>query len=251
LVLGSENGVPAVEFIMQGHENEQVKNALAATIRAVLDSGQSDFSDIKIVELKNNTGVEIPFNKGIVPLMILTEPVLLGLVLIAALVFMERDEETIISYTVTPGRIHEYLGSKIILMLLLGFISTLLITALTVGFNVDWLELMLLLTAGSIFGSTLGLFIASFFDNISKAMMWIQAVSIILSAPQASYFVPSFAPSYIRIMPTYGLMFAIKEAVFPSGNTGIIYSAAAEVGIINIILYFLCTLSYSRKRARG
>lgn len=250
MVLKQDSAGANIEFVMQGYESEKTKNALLISMRALFQEGRISTDNIRYTRLNTSEIREIPFNKLMVPLMIFTEPVMLGFIFIATLVFMEKEEGVTKAYMVSPGKIPEYLASKIILVALLGIISTLIITIATVGFNVNWGFLMLLVIVGSAFGSATGLFLASFFDNISSAMIWILFVSLILSAPQAAYFIPSFSPAYITIMPTYSMMFAIKEAIFPSGNTAIIYSALLTTGIISILLYALSIVTYRRTLSR-
>lgn len=247
MVIKQVNNSPSIEFVMQGYESEKTKRALEISMKAVLDAGKAGSTNIKTVVLKDAAGdMDIPFNLWIIPVMILSEPVMLGFILIAVLAFMEKEEGTTKSYLVSPGRVPEYLGSKIILMVILGLMSTFLITSFTVGFNVNWPMLLLIVTVGSIFGSTLGLLIASFFNSLSKSMVWLVIISMILSLTQVSYFMPSFAPLYLTIVPTYGMLFALKEAIFPSGNPGIIYQTLFTTGITSIVLYLLCIVSYKR-----
>lgn len=250
MMVKEKNGQPIIEMIFQGHESTQMKNALKITMRSILEASQLSQSDVETVVLRKATEEEIPFNLAMVPLLILLEPVMLGFILIAALIFMEKEEETAKAYLVSPGRIPEYLASKIILMMVLGLISTGLIALFTVGWSVDWGILFLLVIIGSIFGSALGLFIGSIFDTISKAMVWVIGLSMLLSLPQVSYFAPSFAPKYLTWMPTYSLMFALKEALFPAGNVGVVYSALVTTGIFGILLYLLSIVTYQRTLGR-
>ena len=250
MVLKQDSAGANIEFVMQGYESEKTKNALRISMGALLQGENVNTNNISYTRLNTAEIKEIPFNKLMVPLMIFTEPVMLGFIFIATLIFMEKEEEVTKAYMISPGKIPEYLASKIILVALLGVISTFIITMATVGFNVNWILLMLLVIVGSVFGSVTGLLLASFFDNISSAMIWILAVSLILSAPQAAYFIPGFSPAYITVMPTYSMMFAIKETVFPSGNTAIVYSALLTTGIISMLLYALSIVSYSRALSR-
>ena len=154
------------------------------------------------------------------------------------------------AYMVSPGGIAEYLWSKVILIVTLGLISAMLITVFTMGFAVNWLMLMAITIAGSLFSSTVAMFIASFFDNISKAMIWILGISLLLTAPMISYFVPSFAPRIVTMIPTYSLMFAIREAIFPSSNMAVFYESISVLLIVSALLFSLSILSYKRRLLR-
>jgi hypothetical protein len=131
-------------------------------------------------------------------------------------------------------------------MVLLGLISAVLITIFTMGLDVNWLGLLALVMMGSIFSSTIATLISSFFDSLSKAMLWVLTVSLILTAPMIAYFSPSFAPVIITAMPTYSMMFAFKEAIFPTGNPGLIYQTLAILAGLSLVFYIGTILSYRR-----
>ncbi|RKD32974.1 ABC transporter permease [Thermohalobacter berrensis] len=245
------NGKPVIEFITQGYENKKVINTLVLSMKNSINESLGRKIDVKTNILNKDVEMErIPFNKSILPIFLLTEPTMLGFVLILALVFMEKDEGTIRAYMVSPGRIQEYLASKITLMIILGLISTIVCTGIVVGFNANYLALFGLVIVGSIFSSALGLIIASFFDNLSQSFIWVAAINILFALPMVSYLLPSFAPTYIKILPTYPLLFAIREAVFPTGNVEIIYSTILTFIVLSIMTFIVSVFSYKITAAR-
>ncbi|WP_069649849.1 ABC transporter permease [Caloranaerobacter ferrireducens] len=247
MIVKEIEGKPGIEFIMQGYENKEVINSLILAIEDNINKKISGDVKIETLVLRKGTNIEkIPINKNALPVFILSEPVLLGFFLVVALIFMEKEEGTIRAYVVSPGTLYEYLASKITLMLILGLISTIMSTVLVVGFKVDFLNLIILVTLGSIFGTSLGLILASFFKNISQAMIWIIILMLFITLPFISYFMPSFAPTYIKILPTYPLLFAIRETIFPTGNTQIIYSTMLYYVFLGAITYFLSVFAYKR-----
>ena len=251
LIIREIQDKPDFEIIFQGYENEQSRNAFVLSLESIINVNQLNNPNIETVILKPVLSYEkIPFNKSFVPLMILNEPVMLGFIFLATLIFMEKDEGTIGAYMVSPGSIAEYLWSKVLLILVLGLLSTVLITIFTMGFKVNWLMLISITLAGSLFSSTVAMFVASFFDNIAKAMIWVMGISILFTAPMISYFVPSFAPRAVTMIPTYGLMFAIREAVFPSTSKVIFYESLTVLLIISGLLFGLSILSYKRSSLR-
>lgn len=247
MLIRKEDGRPQIEFIVQGYENEKAINLLIISMKD--DINRRVLGDIEvdseILNIDRDTE-SIPLNKRVLPLFILMEPAMMGFVMIAAFIFMEKSEGTIKSFLVSPGRISEYLASKITVMLILGIISTLLSTILILGLDIRFMELLLLVTVGSIFSSGLGLILGSFFDNISQAMIWIIIISLVISIPFISYFLPSFSPLYIKLIPTYLLMFGIREAIFPTGNPQIIYTTIITLGVLGIINYVIAIFAYKR-----
>ncbi len=251
IVIYEEQEQLRFEVIMQGFENERSKNAMALTLESLANIGQLQAESIETVLLDKDMDYgKIAFNKSIVPLLLLNEPIMLGFIFLATLIFMEREEDTIKAYMVTPGRIKEYLLSKIILMMVLSLISTILITVFTVGIDVNWLMLIAITIAGSWFSSCMAMLLGSFFDSISKAMIWILGISLVLSVPMAAYFVPSFSPAYLTVIPTYDLMFALREAVFPGTNPAVMYRSILILAALGAIMYAMSVLSYKRSLAR-
>ncbi len=248
----TEKNTPTVEFILQGHENEKVVNSLILAMKDDINGALNNKIDIQTIVLRENLNKkDIPLNKRVLPIFIVMESAMIGFVLIAVLIFMEKEENIIVSYVVSPGKIPEYLASKITLMIILGFISCIISSLLVVGNKPDYLLLLSLVAVGSIFSSSVSLIISSFFKNISQAFIWIAIVNITLGLPLISYFLPSFAPIYIKILPTYPLIFGMQEAVFSTGNTEIITNTIILFVELSVITYLLSIIAYRRYLVRN
>ena len=241
MVVKNEN---EIEYILQGHENEKFKNLLALETKFLLGEYSENIS-ITSRALTETTNTA-PFNHLIIPIFLVTEPALLGLFLIATMVFSEKEEDTLRAYTVTPGSFTAFFISKEIVLIALGIMSLLICTIFTIGFDVHFGYLLLHTITGSLMGSGLGLLIASIFDNITKAMVWIIAVSILLTLPFVSYLVPHFAPTIIKIIPVYSMLFAFKEALFFSGNHALIWNTSALTLIIGIITFITARWMFTK-----
>lgn len=236
---------PHIAFILQGHENEKVTNALILSMKDDLRNKLQGNMEVKTIFLNQEREIEkIPFRHTMIPIFVVMESVLLGFFLIAALIFMEKDEGTIRAYLVSPGTIPEYLASKITLMLLMGCISAVVLVVPTLGASVSYFWTLLFVALGSIAAAILGLIIASFFDNISQASVWIIVIAILLSLPFMSYYFPSFAPTFVKMIPTYPLLFAAREILFPTGSTGIIYATLFGLAIFSILGYMAAVAAY-------
>lgn len=251
MILKVKDEKPVVEYVLQGYENQKKKNLLTLPIRGLYNQGQSSDVRIEKIYLKDfRVEKDISFNLSMLPLLILFEPALLGLVLIATMVLLEKEEGTILSFVTTPGKISEFLASKVLFILFLSILSVVLITVFTVGFLPTIGYLLLIVGIGSIFSSSLGLLMASFFDNISKSMLWIVLISIVLTLPMISYFLPGFAPTWLKWIPTYPLLFAIKEAVFPTGNLQMILSNSWILGLASLFVFGLSVFFYRKNLSK-
>lgn len=235
-----------VEYRLQGHENEKVKAYLELSVEAMYQEYNAPVAT-STRALRDYSKVEdVPFNKLLLPLFLVMEPALLGLFLIATMVFSEKEENTITVFATTPSSVNAFIMSKSIVMVILGLISLILTTALVVGFSANYLWLILLTIVCGFMGAALGLLLASFFDNIASAMLWVICLSLLFSMPFAAYFSPSFAPIWMKALPTYYMLFAFKEAAFPTGEVGIIINTLVICGGIGILAYTAALLKYKK-----
>ncbi|MCK4258993.1 MAG: ABC transporter permease [Halanaerobiales bacterium] len=249
IIARNANGTPNIELIFQGSENVKVRNLLAAMFYDRLGkiySGVEDSFEVEV--LKPDLVVNHPaFNKAMIPVFVFSEAAMLGLLLIVTLVFAEKSEGTIRAYNVTPGGIIEYLLSKNLAMTFVSLVFTVLLVVFTLGFSVDFLYLFIVIILASFFASTLGLLIASFFQNLSQFIYWGLLVVIVATLPAAAYFVPAFAPFFIRWLPTYHLVFTLKEIFFSTGNVGVIYSGSFALLCADVILFTLTVYAYKKR----
>lgn len=239
-----------VEYRLQGHESDRYKALLALNTRLMYGEFQ-EAAVVETVALKDYSVLETPpFNKLMLPLFHVMEPALLGLFLIATMIFSEKDEDTLTVYTTTPGGIGAFLLSKVVVMMLLGLISLLVTSLVILGLSANYLGLIALTLVCSFMGSAIGLLLASFFKNITGAMMWIVVLTMLMSFPFVTYFAPGFAPLWLKVMPTYSMLFAYKEAAFPTGNSAIIYETLAIGAGVGAVAYAMALMRYRRSLVR-
>lgn len=235
-----------VEYRLQGHENARYKEFLELGTQFMFQEYYGEV-DVKITDTKDFSQVEeTPFNKLLLPLFHVMEPALLGMFLIATMIFSEKEENTITAYATTPSSINRFILSKTVVLILFGLMSLLVTTILVAGIGPKYGLLIIMTIICSFMGSALGLLLASFFDNISAAMLWIIGGSLLLSMPFMTYFSPGFSPLWMKALPTYYMLFAYKEAVFPTGNTGIIYQTMGICLVVGLAAYGLSLLRYQR-----
>lgn len=132
------------------------------------------------------------------PMYLLLNCAFMGLFIVAAYVFMDKEEGTIRALTVTPVTVRDYLASKLLVMLFTGLLTGLLVTSLVAGTRVHYQWLILILVAGNLFGTVLGLFIASFYQSILSSLGAMYAIIVLLGLGGVPYYMPSFSPLVLR-----------------------------------------------------
>lgn len=215
----SPEALPSVELLFQGHESERARNLLRLAIEDRLRAAMSGTppAAAEVVALAPAESAKIPLNQHVLPLFLLSEAALLGLFLISALVFVEKAEGTLRAYRVSPGGVAELLAAKITIMVAMGILFAAILTPAIVGRGPRYGQVLVLVALGGVSGSALGLTVAAFFDDVTGSTLWLMGVALVLALPGVSYTMPGFAPAYVRALPTYPLVFALRDALFGPG----------------------------------
>lgn len=235
---------PEVTYYFQPFYNQLVRNLMVAWTESLFTGG--DAAPIPTQVLRGGAAaVDVPFNKLLVPVLLYSDPAMIGLMFIAVLIFVEKAAGTLQATLVTPGRVWEYLISKALSIALLGVGFALLFVPLTVGVaRINWPALLALTALGALFSSLLGAALAVFFDNISQFMFPAIVMVLAVSLPSVSYFAPEFSPWWLRILPTYPLAFGLREAIFPTGNPQTIISALAVTAASSAVMLALAVWAF-------
>lgn len=131
-------------------------------------------------------------------------------------------------------------------MLFTGFITGLLTTIAIAGFKAHYLHLILLLIATNAFGSALGIYISSFYDTIIKAMGAMFMFIILLAFSTVSYYMPAFSPIYIKILPSYPMLFAFRETLLAEPKIGYIYGNIFLFSFLALVLFLLANKRFKK-----
>lgn len=255
LLVRAGTPLPEITLFFQGYENPQVRNLLVVAIedslREVYDQPWATPVEIERRFLRPQAAAPIPFNHLLVPALLFSDATMIGLIFIAALIFMEKEEGTLLAYLVTPGRVWEYLLSKALNLGLLALLFALILVPLTVGGRANYMHLLALMLLGSMLVSLLGAWIAVHFENLTQFLFPAIVVITMISLPGIAYFLPGFAPLWLRLLPTYLLATGLREAVFPSGNPQIVYHALLWLLLLNGLLLGLSSRGFRRQMARA
>lgn len=248
LYIYQENDKMVMEFITQGYESDKLKEIMEAHMMgwAAMEAGYEPNSRVTVLESGNPS---IPVNKGMLPIFLVMESAFMGLFMIAAYIYQDKEEGTIKAYAVTPATLWQYLLSKVVVFVLFGWISGLLVTVFIMGWDIQYLQFMLLLTVASIFGSVLGLVVSGLFDSFTKAMTGLFVLMFILGLSVISYYMPSFSPVYIRMLPAYPLLFAFREVLFPVGRADMVYTNILLYLAISAVLFYIAVKIHEKKLA--
>lgn len=224
-----EDSKPVVEFVLQGYEGPEMKQMLKQTVEGGLLAELPTYEDLTTVTVLEPGTERLSDRVSMLPPYLVINVAFMGLFVIAAYVFLDKEEGVIKAFAVTPVKVWHYLASKIMIMAVMGLVTSTLVVVSLVGFNINYLLFFGLILSFNVFGSTLGLLITSFFDSMTKAMGALFLSIFILVFAGFSYFMPSFSPVWIKFLPSYPMFFSFRELFLENGDTGFI--------IQNILLF--------------
>lgn len=246
LLVSLEDGKVRYEFVLQGYESDQVRNTLQTGFLSEMVRSVPGFVDETRVTVLDRIVEKLPTRLDLLPLLLVMNSAFVGLFIISAYIFMDKEEGSIKAFAVTPARIWEYLLSKVAMMLGMGLVTGLFTVLAVTGFRVHILLFLPLLVACNLFGSALGLLIASFFDTMTKSLGALYVAIIALGLTAVSYFMPSFSPFWITLLPTYPMLFAMRETLLAKPDSAYVLAWSGVFLVLSVGLFLLSDLRYRR-----
>jgi hypothetical protein len=234
------------DLILQGYESENMKSMLKASIEGEFLSQIPGFTSAVSTSTLEENPQRLSDRVNVLPIYLTINVGMMGLFIIAAYIFLDKDEGVIKAYAVAPVKLWQYLASKMLIMLMMGLATSIMTVLAIAGTGVNFLHLFLLVVSFNLFGSALGLLISSFFDTMVKAMGGLYAGMMLLVLPVVSYFMPSFNPLWIRVFPSYPMMFSFRELLLEGGNTRYIYTQAGLFLVLGLIVFVAANIRFKK-----
>lgn len=243
LEIRKDNDKLTLDIVLQGYESESLKRFIKAEIEGYFISQKVDIEqNVKFIALQEEAD-SISDKENIIPIYLTMNIALMGLFIIAAYIFLDKEEGLVKAYAVAPVSIWQYLFSKVMIILVMALLTSFLTVFALLRFEVNYLWLFGLVFAFNLFGSSLGILITSYFKTMTQAMGSLYFVIIFLMLGTISYFAPSVNPFWIKIMPTYPMLFSFQQLLLSNGDK--LYM------LKNIIIFvFLSIVLFSYANAR-
>jgi hypothetical protein len=244
--LSQEDGSLVFDFVFQGHESPELRSFLKGTLEASFLTQVPGFESRVEEQVLEPDANRLTDRENVLPIYLTMNMGLMGLFVIAAYIFLDKDEGVIKAYAVAPVHIWQYLASKVLIMLVMGIITSLMVVVALTGFRVNFFLLLGLVASFNLFGSALGLLISSFFDTMTKAMGALYAAIMIMLLPVISYFAPSFNPVWLQFFPTYPMLFSFRSLLLEDVNMGYMGTSIGVYLLLGGILFALATLRFKK-----
>lgn len=243
-VVMDENYQFDYEYHLQGYESSRFKNLIKMLNIKSSKELEDRFNQIEIQSLAKEERV-LTDKENLLPAILVFNGALMGLFIIAAYIFLDKEEGVIQAYAVSPSPVWQYLLSKIGVILLTTIVSTLLIVFPLMLFQINYLLLLVLLLTTAFFASALGLVIASFYENIIQAFGTIYAFIMLMLVPTIAYFMPSWNPTWVKYLPSYPMLEAFQAILLGNQSTYVL-RISLVFAFIGLLLFFYANHRYQK-----
>ena len=182
----------------------------------------------------------IPNNLRLLPIFICFEALIVGFLMGGILLLSEKEQRTLIAFRISPGKTLTYVSAKAILLSFCGAFYALAMVVFTVGLDFNWIAFFVLAFISSMVFTLLGILITVFFKDLNS---WFLVAILILSINMLSalgYSNPSFSNFWIRLLPSYSMIFGFEEVLFPTGKS--LLQVLSIVSLESLILFAVTVL---------
>lgn len=241
----TENDSLKYNYYLQGYESDRLRNLYSVmhSKDLVMLKNKADQYEIKSIE----SGFEqLNSRQMAVPSLITFNGSLMGMFIMAAYIFLDKQEGVIKAYAVTASSIWQYLMSKALTLMTVTVITTSVIVIPVMGAQpVYWAILILLVTSG-FFSSALGLLISSFYDNMTQAFGVIYGVMMLFMLPAIAYFIPSWDPVWVKYIPVHYLIQGFKESILVNGDMGYVIMVSLGFFVSGVLIFILANFKFKK-----
>ncbi len=238
IAVSIKNGALFFDYYIQGYESEKFLNIMKSA--SVLIEDQEGFmtslSTMKVKSLDENHD-QLTDRENLLPLFLFFNGSLMGLFIVASYIFLDKGEGVIKAYAITTSSVKTYLLSKVLVLSVTSIITSFAVTFAVVGFDANYLGLFLLIATSGFFISMIGLILSSYYTNIMQSFGVLYVLIILLSLPVIAYNLPAWNPGWIQWIPTYYVMYGIKEILLENGDfMFVIYSSLGFLALSLVML---------------
>ncbi|MFW5941001.1 MAG: ABC transporter permease [Chloroflexota bacterium] len=243
---------PRFRLLTVGRLAEENVNLMEALLDSAVRAmrGERAPGDFDVALLREPSD-PVPLNLSIVPVALVFEVVLLGFTFGAVMIFQEKQEGANRAYRVSPGTTLDYILAKNVMFTIMSVVYGGLLLFAAFQLDADYGPIMLLVVLTSSMMTLIGLAIAVFFNNISEWFFVGIGVLIVNMLPVFSYTMPTFAPRWLTLIPSYPVLFGVRELLFPTGKSEFLAPLLVQLLILNVIAFGLSYLAVDRRLMRA
>jgi len=240
-----DTGEVTYTYYMQGYETQRLLNTFAVFHNEEMDV-LSDAFDLQEVRALHQDQVLLSDRQNVVPSFITFNGSLMGMFILAAYIFLDKKEGVIKAYAVTTSPVWQYLLSKVGMVTVTSLITTFIITVPVMGGQPNYLAMFIFLLTTGFAASTLGLVLASYYDDIVQAFGVIFVFVIAMMLPNIAYFIPTWDPNWIQYIPSYTMLEGFKEILLPGGDVAYVMFASLSFLVAGLVLFLFANSRFKK-----
>lgn len=240
-----EDAQPQYRLLLFGSESARYRNLISAVMGAGDAPALLAAMNTQPVE---TLGAENVLNnrQSFMPMAVVIMNGLMGMLVVISYLIIDKSSGLIRAMALTPMHTRSYLLSKVLVVLTTSLLSSVVVTVPIMGAQANYLLFIPTAMLVSVLSCMMGLWLASFFSDIKSAYGMIFLMLLLLILPSMSYVLPSFAPVWIKLMPTYPMLQAVKETLLQSPDTGYVLLVCGGMLALSGLLLFLSERRYRR-----
>ena len=170
----------------------------------------------------------------------------MGMFILAAYIFLDKEQGVIKAYAVTTSPVWQYLMSKVLVVTLTSIATTAVITIPIMGWRPNYpLMLVLLITTG-FFASSVGLLLSGVLKSMQKSFSAIFLAMILMMIPAIAYFIPSWEPFWIKLFPTYYIIQGFSEVLVKGGDVSFVLFSSLGFLVVGTLLFMWATHQHKK-----
>jgi len=240
-----DTGETSYKYYLQGYETDKLKNlyrvlhnedmrTLEATINA--QDVRPISTEYKVMNDREHT----------LPSLLTFNGSLMGMFILAAYIFLDKEQGVIKAYAVTTSPVWQYLMSKALVVTLTSIITTAVITIPIMGGRPNYPLMLLLLITTGFFASSVGLLISGVFKSMQKSFSAIFFAMIAMMIPAIAYFIPSWEPFWIKLFPTYYIIQGFSEVIVKGGDVSFVLLSSLGFLVVGTLLFIWATHQHKK-----
>lgn len=234
-------------YYLQGYETQKLRNLLLVfhNQKAAFDVIE-DYSDNITVKAIYQDIEPLSDKQNLIPVFLTYNGSLMSLFIIAAYIFLDKNEGIITAYAVTASSVWQYLLSKVGVIIVTSIATTLIISVPVMGWQPNYGAMILFVITSGFFAASLGLLITSYYKDIVQSFGALYIVIIIMIMPNISYFTPSWDPDWVKIIPSYVMLQSFKEVISINGNITYVMLASLGFAVLGLDIFLLANYRFKK-----
>ncbi|MCJ7717537.1 MAG: ABC transporter permease [Anaerolineales bacterium] len=232
-------------YYLQGYETERLRNILSVFHNEQTDVLRQVF-ETQDVRVLHKDQVLLNDRENVLPSFLTFNGSLMGLFILAAYIFLDKKEGVIKAYAVTTSPVWHYLLSKVGVVTVTSLITSLIITIPVMGWQPNYLLMVLFLLTTGFAASAVGLLLSSFFEDIAQSFGMLIVLIVVMMLPNIAYFIPTWDPAWMPYIPTYAMLEGFKEVILPNGNSSYVLTASLVYFLAGLLLFIFANARFKK-----